>query len=183
VGIAIAVGGCGGNASAPRTALARAPAFAWLAPTVAPGGWRSTRIAGGATLSYPRSWKIVHGDRGTATAALLDSNGRYLGYLNLTPRQGSERQTNWSAFRPHHNAEEGERNVTLQASASGLRFASGRGACVQDAYTTVAGTRYEEIACLVAGADGESVIVGAAPSQDWPTQASTIERAISALAS
>jgi hypothetical protein len=179
VGIAIAVGGCGRSGNAPRTAAA--PTFAWLQPTAVPSGWLSKRIAGGTTLSYPRSWRIVHGDPGTATAALLAGDGRYLGYLNLTPRQGAERQTNWASFRPHHNAEEGERGVTLQASATGLRFRRGQGACVQDAYTTVAGTRYIEIACLVGGGRAESVIVGAAPSEDWPAQAPVIERAISAL--
>jgi len=180
VGIAIAVGGCGMSVSAPRTATT-APAFAWLHPTKVPPGWRSVRLSSGATLTYPRGWKLVHGDRGTATAALLDGHGGYRGYLNLTPRQGEERQDGWGIFRPRHNAAEGEREVTLQASATGLRFPTGRGACVHDAYTTVAGTRYVELACLVGAGKSESVIVGAAPSGDWAAQSAVIERAISAL--
>lgn len=179
VGIASAVGGCGTSGNAPRAAAA--PPFAWLRPAAAPRGWRSVRISGGAALTYPRGWKIVGGDRGTATAALRDGHGGFLGYLNLTPRQGEETQANWASFRPRHNAEEGERAVTLQASASGLLFHGRQGACVQDAYTTVTGTRYIEIACLVGGGQVESVIVGAAPSQDWTAQGPVIERAISAL--
>jgi len=180
VGIAAAVGGCGRSGNAPRTATA-APPFAWLRPLAAPHGWHSVRLSGGAVLTYPRGWRIVPGDRGTATAALRDGQGGFLGYLNLTPRQGEEKQANWASFRPRHNAEEGERAVTLQASANGLRFRGGQGACVQDAYTTVAGTRYTEIACLVGGGRAESVIVGAAPSRDWAAQSPAIEQAISAL--
>ncbi len=179
VGIASAVGGCGTSGNAPRTA-AVSP-FAWLRPAAAPHGWSSVRLSNGAALTYPGGWKIVPGDRGTATAALRDGHGGFLGYLNLTPRQGQETQANWASFRPRHNAAEGERAVTLQASASGLRFRGGRGACVHDAYTTVAGTRYIEIACLVGGGRAESVIVGAVPSEDWPAQGPVIERAISAL--
>jgi hypothetical protein len=180
VGIAGAVGGCATSGSAPRTATV-APPFAWLRPAAAPRGWRSVRLSGGAALTYPHGWKVVPGDRGTATAALRDGHGGLLGYLNLTPRQGEETQANWAAFRPRHNAEEGERAVTLQASASELRFRRGRGACVRDAYTTVAGTRYIEIACLVGDGGAESVIVGAAPSRDWLAQSPAIEQAISAL--
>lgn len=180
VGIAIAVGGCGRSGDAPRTAAA-APAFAWLRPGAAPHGWLSMRLPNGAALTYPRGWKIVAGDHGTATAALLDGHGGYLGYLNLTPRQGEETQGNWGSFRPRHNGAEGERAVTLQASARGLRFRAGRGACVRDAYTTATGTRYVEIACLVGGGRAASVIVGAAPSRDWAVQGPMIERAISAL--
>jgi hypothetical protein len=180
VGIAIAGGGCGRSAGAPRTAAA-APAFAWLRPTGAPQGWLSARLSDGATLAYPHGWRIVHGDRGTVTAALLDGHGDYRGYLNLTPRQGDERQSNWRAFRPRHNAAEGERDVTLQAGATGLRFRTGQGACVQDAYTTAEGTRYVELACLVGAGRGESVVVGAAPSSEWALEGHVIERAISAL--
>lgn len=180
VGIASAVGGCGTSAKAPRTTTA-APAFGWLRPSAAPRGWQSESLTSGAKLTYPDGWQIVRGDRGTVTAALLDGEGRYAGYLNLTPRQGEETQSNWSAFRPHHNTEEGERDVTLKASATGLRFRAGRGACVNDSYTTATGARYEEIVCLVEGAHAESVIVGAAPSGDWRAQAPVIKRAISAL--
>ncbi len=200
VGIAIAAGGCGTSGNAARTSTAAvastrsaedtasadaapsAHSFAWLHPARVPKGWQSVRLVGGATLAYPRGWSAMRGDRGTATAGLLDGHRRYEGYLNLTPRQGAETQANWRSFRVRHNAEEGERAVTLQASAAGLGFRVGRGACVRDAYTTATSTRYVEIACLVRGAHASSVIVGAAPSSDWQTQAPVIERAISAFA-
>lgn len=132
-------------------------------------------------MAYPPGWRTVAGDRDTASAALLDSHGHYLGYLNLTPRQGPETPASWPAFRLRHNVAEGEREVRLDAAAGGLRFRTGRGTCVRDAYTTSANTRYVEIACLVGGGHVSSVVVGAAPSEHWTQERSVIEQAISAL--
>lgn len=132
-------------------------------------------------LSYPPGWRTVPGDPGTATAGLRDAHGRYLGYLNLTPRQGSERLANWAAFRVAHQREEGERDVQRQAAADGLRFGAGRASCVRDAYTTVTGARYVELACLVRGTRASTVAVGAALQRSWPAERATLERAISAL--
>jgi len=132
-------------------------------------------------MVYPPGWRALAGDRGTATAALLDTHGQYLGYLNLTPRQGQEAQASWASFRPRHNVAEGEKDVTAVDSATGLRFRSGHGSCVRDAYTTSTNTRYVEIACLVDGRRASSVIVGAAPSRRWAEERSVIEQAISAL--
>jgi hypothetical protein len=67
------------------------------------------------------------------------------------------------------------------ASATGLRFRSGQGSCVRDAYTTSTNTRYVEIACLVDGRRASSVIVGAALSRRWGEERSVIEQAISAV--
>ncbi|HEY1457344.1 MAG TPA: hypothetical protein VGF15_02395 [Solirubrobacteraceae bacterium] len=149
-------------------------------PSPAPTNWPSARLASGAKISYPPGWHTLAGDRGSASAALLDSHGRYLGYLNLTPRQGAETQGNWPAFRLRHNAAEGERDVTLDAEAHGLRFLNGRGTCVNDSYTTSTNTRYVEIACLVGGSHTTSVLIGAAPSEHWSQESPVIERAISA---
>jgi hypothetical protein len=99
-------------------------------------------LSSGASIAYPRSWRAIGGDRGTASAALLDPAGRYLGYLNLTPRQGRERAASWASFRVRHNRGEGERAVAMDAEAGGLRFRRATGTCVQDAYTTASGTRY-----------------------------------------
>jgi hypothetical protein len=140
-----------------------------------------TRIPDGATLAYPPGWRVLPGDRGSASAALRTAGGRYLGYLNITPRQGGERERNWGAFRIRHNRAEGNTDVRLSASARALRFRDGHGACVQDSYTTVTRARYVEIACLVSGAGAADVIVGAAPPAAWRAQAPTIERAISAM--
>jgi hypothetical protein len=154
--------------------------FGWLRPTPAPAGWASVRLASGATLAYPSGWRQTRGDRGTASAALIDARGHYLGYLNLTPRQGSETLAGWTAFRLHHNAEEGDREVRALGSASGLSFRRGHGACLRDTYATSV-ARYEEIACLVLGAHAASVIVAAAPPARWSEQRGTLERAIRAM--
>ena len=134
----------------------------------------------GATLPFPSTWREVAGDRGTASAVLRDPAGRYLGYLNLTPRQGAERQATWSSFRAAHNRAEGDRDVRVLAAARGLRFRPGAGACVQDSYTTATGARYVEVACLISGAH-DSVVVGAAPPGQWSAQEPVIARAISAV--
>ena len=132
-------------------------------------------------MYYPSGWRTIHGDAGTKTAAELGAARRFIGYLNLTPRQGDERQASFPAFRVHHNAREGDRSVKLIASAHGLRFRGGVGTCVQDSYATSTGAHYVEIACLVTGVHSTSVIVGAAPPTDWPKQRAVIERAISAV--
>lgn len=153
-------------------------AFAWLHAQPPPAGWTVTRTPSGAELAYPPSWHLQHGDPGTATAALLASDGRFLGYLNLTPRQGAETLSNWASFRVAHNADEGDRTVRRLAAATGLNFRTGHGSCVKDSYSTAVGSRYIEIACLVAGPHAESVVVGAAPPDGWKQASAVIERAI-----
>jgi hypothetical protein len=170
--LTLGLAGCGAGGTSP---------FAWLHAQAPPSGWRAAAIPSGAVMTFPPRWRREPGDSGTATAALLAADGRFLGYLNLTPRQGSETLANWSSFRIEHNAEEGDRDVKLLASAQGLHFLSGRGACVKDSYTTQVGTRYVEIACLVVGARASSVMVGAAPPDVWPRVSGTLERAIEAV--
>lgn len=187
-------GGCGTSAHRPSPPPVQRPTglaspsvnaaragYAWLAPAPAPATWLHVRLGSGATMVYPPGWRVLAGDPNTATAALLDTRGQYLGYLNLTPRQGPEAQASWASFRSRHNVAEGEKDVTVMDSATGLRFRSGHGSCVRDAYTTSTNTRYVEIACLVDGRRASSVIVGAALSQRWAEERSVIERAISAL--
>jgi hypothetical protein len=142
--------------------------------------WRGARVPSGATIAFPPDWRPLHGDRGTATAALFDARRHFLGYLNLTPRQGAETQSNWATFRVHHNAEEGDREVRSEDAATNLRFRTGPGSCVRDTYTTSIGARYREIACLIVGAHAASVVVGAAPVDRWNAEESVIEREISA---
>ena len=198
--IVVAISGCGGTsvslqpkaqpppsqgvaASASSSRASKrvsSDGFGWLRPAPAPAGWASARLASGATLAYPSNWRQIRGDRGTASAALIDAHGQYLGYLNLTPRQGSETLAGWTAFRLQHNAEEGDREVRALGAASGLSFRGGHGACVRDTYATSA-ARYEEIACLVLGAHAASVIVAAAPPARWSEQRGTLERAIRAM--
>lgn len=186
-------GGCGASARTPPVppvqrstelaspSVAARAGYSWLAPAPAPATWPHVRLGSGAQMTYPPGWRVLAGDPNTVTAAALDTDGHYLGYLNVTPRQGQEAQSSWASFRPRHNVAEGERDVTVMDSATGLRFRGGQGSCVRDAYTTSTNTRYVEIACLVDGRRASSVIVGAAPSQRWAQERSTIEKAISAL--
>jgi hypothetical protein len=122
----------------------------------------------------------IQADRGTASMALLGHGGRIDGYLNATPRQGSETLANWSRFRPEHNRDEGDRSVRLLAATSGRRFRTGRGACVIDTYMTSRAS-YHEIACLVFGPASSAVVVAAAPSAVWKQQAVTLGRAVSSF--
>jgi hypothetical protein len=155
----VLVAGCGGAASRSH-----------------PAGWRTATIASGASIAVPPAWKRIRGDRGTASAAMFGPGGVLLGYLNLTPRQGDETLANWGRFRVEHNAEEGQRHVTTLSA-----YRSGQRACVKDSYTTRTDARYVELACLVEGADGAVVAVGASPPGAWPRLAQQIERAIASV--
>ena len=180
--VAAILGVWGGAADGSASLSARAPAFRWLRPGHPPRGWKLARLpSGAATFAYPGSWRPIRTDPGTASVALIGHAGNIRGYLNATPRQGTETLANWPSFRIQHlREEESSKDVRLIASAHGLEFRSGRGSCVIDSYRT-SRTRYREIACLVAGARSSSVLVGAAPSKTGAQQAGTIERAIASL--
>jgi hypothetical protein len=178
--IAASLGVWGGAADGSPSVNAP-PGFRWLQPQHTPHGWKLARLpSGNATFAYPRTWRPIRTDPGTATVALLGHGRSIRGYLNLTPRQGTETLANWPSFRIEHLGDEGSTDVRLIASAHGLAFRSGRGTCVIDSYRT-SRARYREIACLVAGTRTSSVVVGAAPSKTWAQQAGTIERAIASL--
>jgi hypothetical protein len=153
--------------------------FAWLHPASPPASWNVARSGGGA-LPYPPGWTRIKTDSDTASVALLGAGHRIDGYLNATPRQGTETLGNWSRFRPAHNGREGDRSVRVLAASSDLTFRSGRGACVIDEYTTSKAT-YREIACLVSGPRAPAVVVAAAPTAVWKRQAATLERAVSSF--
>jgi len=185
--LALAVAGCGAGygggssstASAPQ-ATGRSRAFAWLRPSPPPRAWHMSRLPGDvARLAYPHGWRSIRTDPGTFSAAVRAPTGEILGYLNATPRQGTETLSNWGSFRLDHNRDEGDVDVKSVASATSLRFRSGHGSCVIDTYTTSSGRRYREVACIVAGARATTVVVGAAPPAQWPRQRPALERAIS----
>lgn len=132
-------------------------------------------------MYYPAHWRRFVTDPGTVTAVLEDPRGQFLGYLNLTPRQGGESLANWPSFRVDHNGDEGDRQVVTLAVASGLHFRNGRGDCVRDSYATRTGNRFIEVACLVAGPKASSVVVAAAPPRAWAQLAPTLEQAISSF--
>jgi hypothetical protein len=167
----------GGHANGHRPASGP---FAWLHPAAPPAAWKLARIPAGASFSYPPDWRPVKTDPGTASVALIGSGDRFDGFLNATPKSGTETAANWSRFRPDHNRGEGNRNVRLLASAQNLTFRSGRGSCVIDTYTTSKAT-FREIACLVSGPDATAVMVAAAPNAAWERQAATLERAVSSF--
>jgi len=180
--IAATLGVWGGAADGSASPDGQAPAFRWLHPRPPPRGWKLARLpSGAATFAYPRTWRPIRTDPGTASVALIGHGRSIRGYLNATPRQGTETLANWPSFRIQHlREEESSKDVRLIASAHGLRFRSGRGSCVIDSYRT-SRTRYREIACLVAGTRTSSVLVGAAPSKTWAQQAETIKRAVASL--
>lgn len=179
IALALGLAACGGGTKSGNTQSA----FVWFHPRSPPSGWRVATIRSGATLAYPPSWQRQHSDAGTASAVLLRADGGYLGYLNLTPRQGDETLSNWASFRVAHNADEGDRDVKRLAAAGGLPFLGGRGSCVKDAYTTKIGAQFVEIACLIAGHRGDAVIVAAAPPQLWASESGTLQREIEAVRS
>ncbi|MBV9174923.1 MAG: hypothetical protein JOZ81_33085 [Chloroflexi bacterium] len=160
-----------------------APGFAWLDPGAPPSGWRhTTTSASDATLFYPPGWRSIRGDRGTVTEALRDQAGLYVGYLNVTPREGAEQLHGWAAFRTHRNSEDGDGQVHQVAAAEGLSFRDARGSCViDDYYSRVGSHRYREIACLITGRHHTDVFVGAALMREWPALSPTLERAASSI--
>jgi hypothetical protein len=174
-------GGASGSTSAPQ-ATSQSRAFAWLHPSPPPQAWHTSQLPGGvARLAYPLGWQSIRSDPGTFSAAVRAPTGEIWGYLNATPKQGPEKLSNWSRFRPDHNRDEGDVNVKPVASATNLRFRGGHGSCVIDTYTSSSGRSYREIACIVAGERATTVVVGAAPPAQWSRQGPALERAISSF--
>jgi hypothetical protein len=162
----------------------RPQAFGWLHPAAPPTSWHTSTLPNGkAQLGFPGSWHSIVSDPGTRSAAIHSHGhgGRIVGYLNATPQQGDETLANWSSFRLDHNEEEGDTAEKLVAAAHDLTFRDGHGSCVIDDYRSSSNHRYREIACIVAGANATTVVVGAAPPQDWHSQSQALERAISAF--
>ncbi len=154
-----------------------------LRPAAAPASWRAATIASGmATLRYPAGWARIEGDAGTVSATLRAPDGHYLGYLNVTPRQGAERLRGWAAFRIDRNREEGDGHVRELALRAGVPFGLARGSCLVDEYTSRVGANpYRELACIVRGRHAESVIVAAALRSRWAQLAPVLARSVAAL--
>ena len=167
---------------APTTHPVQSRAFPPLTPAAAPATWRQLTLPDGtAVLSYPPSLRPVGGDKDALTVARLGPAGTYLLYLNSTPRQGTENSRNWAATRLRHLRADETTSAHQDAAVSGLAFLGGTGSCVLDDYVTEIGAHhYEEIACLVQGPSGASVIVAAAPAAQWTQAAPALEQAVAA---
>jgi hypothetical protein len=146
----------------------------------APASWhRATLPGGGAVLAYPPSMHLVKGDTGTLTAARFSASGKYLLYINVTPKQGDESLGDWVNFRLDHQREEETPAIHELSDQAGVRFLGGQGSCVTDAYVTKVGANhFTEIACFVQGRTSANVIVVAAPTANWGSAAGVLSRAI-----
>ena len=157
-------------------------AFRALVPTPAPAGWSGLPLPNGtAVLSYPPTLRPVISDGDAVSAARLGPGGGYLLYLNATPRQGGENPQNWAAYRLRVLTSEDASSAREDAAATELAFLGGTGSCVIDDYITRIGAHhFEELACLVQGRAGASVIVAVAPAASWAQSRPLLERAVAA---
>jgi hypothetical protein len=157
-------------------------AFPSLVPAAAPAGWPHLMLPDGtAVLSYPPSLRQLAGDKDAVSAARLSPGGAFQFYLNATPRQGSERLRHWATFRLALLRSDDAASAHQDAAARGVRFRGGTGSCVIDDYVTRIGAHhFEEIACLVQGRNGASVIVATAPAAMWAQARPLLFRAVAA---
>ena len=94
-----------------RSTVKRRPFVGCIRGT-APRGWKLARLpSGAATFAYPRTWRPIRTDPGTASVALIGHGSSIRGYLNATPRQGTETLANWPSFRIQHLREETARRT------------------------------------------------------------------------
>ena len=168
IAAAVALAGCGSSTSpSTRTTVAKA------------GSWGTLKLASGAALPYPLSWRRIGSDPGTASAALFNADGSIRAYLNVTPAIGKETLSGWARFRVAHNADEGDRNVRLLSQQENVPLDGGHGSCVVDQYATTR-TSYRELACLVAPSTSAQrvVLVAAAQSGAWADERHVLQFAI-----
>ena len=155
--------------------------FAWFRPGSPPTAWLRAGLPGQrATLSYPNSLRLMHGDHGTVTVGRDSRSGAVLVYLNVTPRQGDETLRNWPSFRLDHLRQDGETAVHVDGVSPALTFRGGRGRCVIDTYITkIHSNHYQEIACFVQGSHAASVLVAATPTGAWRVYRPLLDRVVS----
>lgn len=171
--VTVAAAGCGSAASGQHPAAGGLPA-----------GWRTVRLASGATLPYPPGWSKIHSDPGAASAVLYGTGGTIRAYLNATPADPNEHFADWATFRVHHNADEGDRHVKLISTQTNVPVGAERGSCVVDQYLTTR-TSYRELACLLSAPNGGAriVLVAAAQPNAWAREQSTLKFALDHYAS
>ena len=121
------------------------------------------------------------GDPGTLSVALRNSAGTYLGYLNVTPRQGPETLQDWAAFRLTHLRGDAAVSVHEDAMVQSVRTAAAMRSCVIDDYvTTVGHHQFHEVGCYVMKGSVGSVVVATTPSGDPAHVWTQLERAVAA---
>jgi hypothetical protein len=159
--------------------------FGWLASTTPPATWARLAVPSGlGILSSPAGFRTVEGDPGTLSVALRNSAGTYLGYLNVTPRQGHETLQDWPAFRLSHMLDDDAVTVHQDAEVTAVRTPNGTRSCVTDDYvTTVGHHHFHEVACYVTSGSASSVIVAATPSGDPAHVWTELESAVAAYPS
>ena len=170
-----------GSAPGDGTGQVTHAGFGWFHPGPAPGAWRQASLTGqSATLSYPGSLHPMHGDDGTVTVGSTAKSGKVLMYLNVTPKQGEESLGDWTDSRLEHLREDGQYQVHLDGASPALQFRGGPGRCVIDNYTTkIRGNHYDEIACIVQGAQATSVLVAATSTTAWQANHALLEKVVS----
>jgi hypothetical protein len=152
---------------------------------VPPTTWnRITLPSGLGSLSVPPRFRAVRGDQGTATLADLGPDGTYLGYLNVTPRQGDERLAGWAGFRLAHLRDDGTISARQDGAIESVRTGQSLRSCVTDDYLTEIGHHhFQEVACLVMTTSAGSVVVAATPTGDPAHLSTQLERAVAAYPS
>jgi len=165
-----------------QSRLVQSRGFPTLTPAPAPVTWhRLTLPNRTAVMSYPPSLQPITGDSDAVSVARRSPAGAYLLYLNATPRQGTENTQNWATARLQNLRAEHATSARQDAAARGVTFLGGTGSCILDDYITRIGAHhYKELACLVQGHTGASVIVAAAPTAQWTQAAPLLERAVAA---
>jgi len=161
-------------------ASSRVAGFRWFAPVPAPASWRHRALpSGGGILSYPATF-VAGNDTDGVSRERLGAHRAVLVDLDVTPKQGPERLSDWPSYRIA--VVRGESNdVHEDGHALGLHFRGGRGSCVLDDYRTrVANHHYREIACFVKGRRHASVLIAAALESRWAQAEKTLERAVDA---
>jgi len=177
--------GCGGTAR-PHTGHQSAGnpgPFAWLRPSAAPADWKIARLPSRkAQLAYPPRWRAIRTDPGTffrGAAGMARPHPR-LPQRNAPVRRRDTRQL--GQLSPCPQPRRGRRDVVRDASAVGLRFRSGTGACVID-HCASTSARYKEIACIVRGTRATTVVVAAARPADRTRLAPQLQRAVASFSS
>jgi hypothetical protein len=182
---ALALSACGSPGGNQTAAPPAGPIpFPWFRSGPAPAGWQPLELPDTtAVLAIPPDAAPVPGDPTSVSATITAPGGDLQIYFNATPQQGDESLANWPEFRLAHLTGENAASASRLQYRAGMEFRGGTGSCVEDTYVTRIGAhKYREIACLVAGIRGSSVLVVASPADSWDRYSPVLEQAVDAYA-